>query len=172
MWEPHVAGRHFSGSDSGTASSRKPTSRTATNDASAITRLSLYARPRYAPIAGLVTRLAANDADTWICITHRTTNAQQVHVSLEHRRREQQQQQHLVKPRTTEEETHSWIKNTFILYLLPWYWHCIKGATSLGSPVHWWVKSKKRFVDRRIYGRIHGRTFETNFIRSTLSEST
>jgi len=64
MCEPHVAGRHFSGSDSGTASSRNPTSRIATNVASAITRLSLYARPRYAPIAGLVTRLAANDADT------------------------------------------------------------------------------------------------------------
>lgn len=64
MCEPHVAGRHFSGNDSGTASSRKQTSRIATNDASAITRLSLYARPRYAPIAGLVTRLAANEADT------------------------------------------------------------------------------------------------------------
>jgi len=65
MCEPHVAGRHFSGSDSGTASNRKQTSRIATNDASAITRLSLYARPRYAPMAGLVTRLAANDAETY-----------------------------------------------------------------------------------------------------------
>ena len=33
-------------------------------DASAITRFSLYMLPRYAPIAGLVTRLAANVADT------------------------------------------------------------------------------------------------------------
>jgi len=41
MCEPQVAGRHFSGNDSGTASSKKPTSRIATNDASAMTRLSL-----------------------------------------------------------------------------------------------------------------------------------
>lgn len=42
----------------------KKTSRSAIADASAITRLSPYKLPRYAPIAGLVTKLAANVADT------------------------------------------------------------------------------------------------------------
>ena len=63
-WEPQLVGLIFSGSDSGMATMMKSRSRTAMAVARATTRLSPYTLPRWAPIAGLVTRLAANVADT------------------------------------------------------------------------------------------------------------
>lgn len=65
IWEPQLAGRNFSGRDSGTATSMKRTSSTATAVASHITSVSLYNLSKYAPIAGLVTRLAAKVAETY-----------------------------------------------------------------------------------------------------------
>ena len=62
--DPQDEGLTFSGSDSGTTTSINKTSNKAIAEASHITKLSLYILPRYAPRAGLVTRLAANVADT------------------------------------------------------------------------------------------------------------
>lgn len=64
MCEPQEAGRSLTGRDSGTHTKTKKISRRAMAVARAITRLSVYILPRYAPSAGLVTRLAANVADT------------------------------------------------------------------------------------------------------------
>lgn len=61
---PHEGGLIFSGRDSGTASSMKQISTTATTVATNTTKLSPYKLDRCAPIAGLVTKLAANVADT------------------------------------------------------------------------------------------------------------
>ena len=60
-----MAGLTFSGKDSGIKTSINKTSSRAIAVANQTTRFSLYASPRYAPIAGLVTRLAANVADTY-----------------------------------------------------------------------------------------------------------
>lgn len=59
-----MAGRSFSGSDSGTSTKMKSTSKMAMDEASQMTKFSLYISCRNAPIAGLVTRLAANVAET------------------------------------------------------------------------------------------------------------
>lgn len=64
MGAPQVLRRIFSGSDSGTASMMKQISARATSVATSTTRLSPYRADRYAPIAGLVTKLAANVAET------------------------------------------------------------------------------------------------------------
>ncbi|KAF4525362.1 hypothetical protein B566_EDAN007845 [Ephemera danica] len=61
---PHEEGRTFSGSDSGTATRMKNTSRTAMAVARATTTLSLYVSSNQAPRAGDITMLAANVADT------------------------------------------------------------------------------------------------------------
>lgn len=62
---PHVFSLILSGSDSGTASRMKQMSASEMSVASRTTRLSPYQADRYAPMAGLVTRLAANVAETW-----------------------------------------------------------------------------------------------------------
>lgn len=62
--EPQLAGRIFSGKDSGTATKMKRMSRMAMAEASQITKFSLYKSCKKAPMAGLVTRLAAKVADT------------------------------------------------------------------------------------------------------------
>jgi len=64
MGAPHDVGRTFSGRDSGINTSIKSISSNAMAVASHTTKLSLYRFPRYAPMAGLVTRLAAKVADT------------------------------------------------------------------------------------------------------------
>ena len=65
MGAPQDAGRIFSGSDSGTATRMKQMSSRAMAVARTTTKLSPYTRPRYAPMAGLITKLAANVAETW-----------------------------------------------------------------------------------------------------------
>ena len=65
-----ASGCLVSDSDSGTATIMKRTSSAATTVASATTRPSPYMLPRYAPIAGLVTKLAANVADTCTAFCH------------------------------------------------------------------------------------------------------
>lgn len=62
---PQVLSLILSGRDSGTASRMKQMSARAISVATRTTRLSPYQADRYAPMAGLVTRLAANVADTW-----------------------------------------------------------------------------------------------------------
>ena len=61
--EPQLAGRSFSGKDSGTATRMKRRSKMAMAAANHMTTVSLYMSWRKAPIAGLVTRLAANVAE-------------------------------------------------------------------------------------------------------------
>lgn len=65
MGAPHEAGLIFSGRDSGTATRMKQMSSRAMAVARITTSVSPYACDRYAPMAGLVTRLAANVADTY-----------------------------------------------------------------------------------------------------------
>jgi len=65
MGIPQVLSLILSGRDSGTASRMKQMSARAMSVASRTTKLSPYQADRYAPIAGLVTRLAAKVADTW-----------------------------------------------------------------------------------------------------------
>lgn len=65
MGAPQVLGLILSGRDSGTARRMKQMSARAISVASRTTRLSPYQADRYAPMAGLVTRLAAKVADTW-----------------------------------------------------------------------------------------------------------
>ena len=65
MGAPHEAGLIFSGRDSGTATRMKHMSSRAMAVARITTSVSPYACDRYAPMAGLVTRLAANVADTY-----------------------------------------------------------------------------------------------------------
>ncbi len=62
---PQDAGLIFSGSDSGTATRIKQMSSIAMAEARTTTRLSPYTWLRYAPMAGLITRLAANVAETF-----------------------------------------------------------------------------------------------------------
>ncbi len=64
MGAPQVLSLILSGRDSGTASRMKQMSARAINVATRTTRLSPYQADRYAPMAGLVTRLAAKVADT------------------------------------------------------------------------------------------------------------
>lgn len=64
MGAPQVLSLILSGRDSGTASRMKQMSARAMRVASRTTRLSPYQADRYAPMAGLVTRLAAKVADT------------------------------------------------------------------------------------------------------------
>lgn len=80
MADPQLAGRSFSGNDSGTATMMKRTSSSATAVAIQMTTVSLYKSWRYAPSAGLVTRLAAKVADTWVRKTHRQRC--QKHISM------------------------------------------------------------------------------------------
>lgn len=65
MGAPQEAGLIFSGKDSGTATRMKQMSSRAIAVARITTRVSPYAADKYAPIAGLVTRLAAKVADTY-----------------------------------------------------------------------------------------------------------
>lgn len=65
MGAPQVLSLILSGRDSGMASKMKQMSARAISVATRTTRLSPYQADRYAPMAGLVTRLAANVADTW-----------------------------------------------------------------------------------------------------------
>lgn len=65
MGAPQVLSLILSGRDSGTASRMKQMSARAISVATRTTRLSPYQADRYAPMAGLVTRLAAKVADTW-----------------------------------------------------------------------------------------------------------
>lgn len=64
MGDPQVLSLILSGRDSGTASRMKQMSARAISVATRTTRLSPYQADRYAPMAGLVTRLAAKVADT------------------------------------------------------------------------------------------------------------
>lgn len=64
MGAPQVFSLILSGRDSGTASRMKQMSASAISVATRTTRLSPYQADRYAPMAGLVTRLAAKVADT------------------------------------------------------------------------------------------------------------
>jgi len=64
MGAPQEAGLIFSGRDSGTATRIKQMSSRAMAVARITTNVSPYATDRYAPIAGLVTKLAAKVADT------------------------------------------------------------------------------------------------------------
>lgn len=65
MGKPQDVRRILSGSDSGTTKNTKAMSATAITVATRTTRLSPYCADRYAPMAGLVTRLAAKVAETW-----------------------------------------------------------------------------------------------------------
>lgn len=62
---PQVLSLILSGRDSGTARRMKQMSARAISVATRTTRLSPYQADRYAPMAGLVTRLAAKVADTY-----------------------------------------------------------------------------------------------------------
>jgi len=49
--------------------------------------------------------------------------------------------------------------------------HTVVHHSSIFTYMQMSLKSKKLFLDGRTYGRTDGRTFETGFIRSTLSKS-
>lgn len=62
--DPQLAGLSFSGKDSGTATMMNKMSKIAIEAANQMTTFSLYMSCRNAPMAGLVTKLAANVAET------------------------------------------------------------------------------------------------------------
>lgn len=76
MGAPQVLSLILSGSDSGMASRMKQMSASEISVASSTTRLSPYQADRYAPMAGLVTRLAAKVADTWAVERERERDAE------------------------------------------------------------------------------------------------